>query len=307
VQLHLTACVESPVSFEYVDFIAKFYKHHVDLFQTDISQIYTAIEKLLSKNKIKEAERFMSNVIITHFKSITNIEELLHMLIRACSIVNIESRNDFCQNLISPIAYELTAKKYNKKLAGIFFDFILVILDLQAIKAPVCACRILNISDFYPWKQLDKQIIHLIQSCIAYDKIITDSSSNQIEHLDKILQLIHERTKTNPTIFHATHETALQAILKWSSIINNHTGKPYDGHVLIMGQEMTELVDRQQMTDDICIQLIDILQKRIDNNNEPNDLNQIDDHFLMVSLFINKNQLVNLFFLAYCKITIRIY
>jgi len=220
------------------------------------------------------------------------------MLIRACSTVIIESRNDFCQKLIFPIAYELTSKKYNKKLAGIFFDFILAILDLQVIKAPGCAYRILEMSDFYPWKQLDKQIIQLIQSCVAYDKIVNDSSSNQIEELDKIISLIHERTKTNPTIFHATHETALQAILKWLSIINKETGKLYDKHVFKMGQEMTELVDRQQITVDVCIQFIDVLQKRIDNNDEPNDLNHIDDQFLMVNLFINKNQLLSFFFLS---------
>jgi len=232
----------------------------------------------------------MSNVIIPHFNSITNLEELLHMLIRTCSIVHIESRNYFCQNFITRISYELIKKKFNKNLSGIFFDFILAILDLNIIEAPACACRILNINDFYPWKQLNKQLIHLIQSCISYDQMINTSFPNQLDQLAEILSLIHERTKTNVTIFHATHEPALQAIFKWSFIINNNTGKPYDIHVFKMGQKMTELVDQKQITVDICIQFIEILQKRIDNNDEPNELHQFDNYFLMVCLFLNKNQ-----------------
>jgi len=73
---------------------------------------------------------------------------------------------------------------------------------------------------------------------------------------------------------------------------------------------MTQLVDLQQVTVDICIQLIEIIQKRIDNNDESNDLDQVD-HFLNVSLVKGKNQLIksSVFssFLAYCKIILRIY
>lgn len=204
-----------------------------------------------------------------------------------CSIINIESRDSFCHEIISPMSYELSRKKFHKKLAEIFFDFILAIIDLHIIEASTCACRILDISEFYPWKQLDKQIIHLVQSCVTYDDISTDSSSSKLDDLTKILCKIHERAKTNQTIFYATHQTAVQAILKWSSIINKDTGNAYSTHVFKMGEEMTKLVDLQQVTVDLCIQLLEILQKRIDNNDEPNDLNNVDDYFLQVSLFRN--------------------
>jgi hypothetical protein len=302
-QLHLIACVEPPVSLDYVTLITQFYQKHVDSFKTNESQIYTNIEKFVSQNHIKEAERFMRYVIIPHFDSITNLEELLHMLIRTCSTVSIESRDEFCKALIYPISYELTKKKFHKKFAGIFFDFILAILDLNIIDAPPCAYRILEISDFYPWKQLDQQLIHLLQSCVLYDQMTSDSSSREPEKLEKILDIIHQRAKTNVTIYHATHEVALQAILKWSTIINNNTGKPYDSHVFEMGKQMTELVDQQKITSDICIQFIEILQKRID---EPNAISKDDVYFLTVSLFLKTNHLF-IIFLVYCQFIITLY
>ncbi len=54
---------------------------------------------------------------------------------------------------------------------------------------------------------------------------------------------------------------------------------------------MTQLVDLQQVTVDICIQLIEIIQKRIDSNDESNYFDQVD-HFLNVSLVKGKNQLI---------------
>jgi hypothetical protein len=299
-QFHLISCAESPVSLEYVNLIAKSYQRQVDLFKTNVSQIYTALEKLLFQNNIKEAERFMRDVIVTHFSLITNLEELLQMLIRACSSVSIESRTEFCHEIIAPISYELSKKKSNKKLAGIFFDLILAILDLNVIEAPECACRILAISDFYTWKQLDKQLTHLVQSCIAYDQLVIDSYFSPLDSLEDIVKIIHERVKSNPTILHATHETALQAIFKWSSIINDKTGKTYGRHVFKLGQKMTDIIDPRQITVDICRQLFEILQKRLDNNDEPCDLDQVHDHFFNVSLLINKHQISSIFFVAYC-------
>jgi hypothetical protein len=58
-----------------------------------------------------------------------------------------------------------------------------------------------------------------------------------------------------------------------------------------MGDVMTELVDQQKITPDTCIRFIEILQKRIDDNDEPRDSYQPDDHFLSVSLIVNQNQI----------------
>jgi len=255
------------------------------------NQVYAAIEKLVLDDKLKEAEHFMRDVIVPHFASITNLNELISIFIRLCSSVRHESRIYFCKEFISPISYELTKKKFHKKFAEIFFDFILAILDLHIIEALTCAYRILNINEFYPWKQLDKQLTHLIQSCSTYDQIINDSTFSELGNLSQILRLIQQRAKANITIFHATHEVALQAILKWSNIVNKDTGKSYSRHVFEMGEAMTELVDQQKITTDTCIRLIEILQKRIDDNDEPRDFNQPDDRFLMVSLIVNRKKL----------------
>jgi len=294
-RLHLQACVEAPVLSSYVDLMAKCYQRQPDLFKTNTSQIYIAIEKLVLQNKMKEAEYFTRNVITTHFNLITDLEELLHMLIRICPLVNIESQNYFCENIISSISYELTKKKSNKKFAGLFFDLILAILDLTIIEAPPCAARILNIADFYPWKQLDKQLTHLIQSCVAYDKIVRDSHFSKLDTLEDILKFIRERATANITILHATHESALQAVFKWSTMINNDTGKLYDKHVFKMGELMTELIDRKQITVDICSRFLEILQRRIDNNDEIYET-KICDQFLTVSLFMTKYLFISLFF-----------
>ncbi|CAF3723633.1 unnamed protein product [Rotaria sordida] len=281
VQYYLTTCLEPSISSDYVKLISKSYQCQVDMFKTNASQIYTTIVKLVSQNRIDDAGYFMDNVLIIHFNSISNLEELLHMLIHICSLVNIESRSLLCKTLISPISYELTNKKCNKNLARIFFDFVLAILNLNIIEAPKYADHMLSINDFYPWKQLDKQITHLIQSCINYDNIINDEYFSELDNLRKILSLINERSKIHVTILHATHESALQAVLKWSTIINNDTGKPYDKHVFEMGQPMTELIDRRQIPVDICSKFLEILRKQIDNNDEIYDFNYFHHNFFL--------------------------
>ncbi|CAF2790446.1 unnamed protein product [Rotaria sp. Silwood2] len=276
---YLTTCLEPSISSDYVYEISKSYQGQVDLFKIHVSQIYTTIEKLVSQNRIDHARYFMDNVLIIHYNSIPNLEELLHMLIHICSLVNIESRSLLCKNLISSISYELTIKKPNKQLAGTFFDFALAILSLHIKEAPKFADHILSISEFYPWKQLDKQITHLIQSCIMYDNIIDDTFPSELNHLENILNLIHERSKVNVTILPATHESALQAILKWSTIINNDTGKPYSEHVYRMGQIMTKLIDQRQITVDICSKFLEIIRKHIDNNDATYEFHQHHDDF----------------------------
>ena len=288
-RLHLISCVEPPVSADYVNCIAKSYQIQANLFKTNESQIYLAMEKLITQNNMKEAERFMRDILCTHISLITNPEELIHMLIRACSSVNIASRDIFCKEIISHMSYEFGRLKFNKKFAGIFFDLILAILDLNVEEAPASALRILEINEFYPWKQLDKQITHLIQLCIAYDQFLLDSNSSKLDALENIIIKIQDRIKAYPTLRSATHETALQAVIKWAAITNNNTQKTYGRHVFKMGQKMTELIDRQKITVDICSKLIETLQKRIDNNDETYDFSHDVDNFLDVSLFINNN------------------
>ncbi|UJR31959.1 hypothetical protein I4U23_019432 [Adineta vaga] len=277
-QQHISAAIAPPVSPKYVSLLAKSLQQHPDLFKNDPSQIYVAIEKLVSHNLFKEAECFFSHVIAPHFDLITNLEELIQTFIRMCSsVVDLECRSSFCKHLVSPLSYELTKKKLNKKLGNSCFDLIVAIVDLTVIEAPSCAKRLLSISEFYPWKQLDQQLTHLIQSCSAYDQIIVSSTNSELDNLDGMLKLIHDRATTNPSMLRATHQPALEAVLKWSSPINIDNGQAYPKHVYTMGEPMTELVDEKQMTVDICRQLISILQKHVDSVDD--DKYVVESHY----------------------------
>ena len=123
-----------------------------------------------------------------------------------------------------------------------------------------------------------------------------------MDDLEKILHILAQRAQQFDNIKRAVHAIALQAVFKWSTIINQQTGKFYDFYVFSMGRELAELIDLRQMNVDICIQLIDILQKRIDRNDEPYDLRDQDDYFLHVNFifFFVKNQLnIYIFVLFY--------
>ena len=121
------------------------------------------------------------------------------------------------------MSYELSKNKFHRDLAELFFDLTLTILDLNIIAALKLAYGLLSTKDFYPWKQLCKQITHLIQSSISYHHFIIDSYFSKLDDLERILELIRERTKTNTTILQATHESVLKVMVKWASIINNDT------------------------------------------------------------------------------------
>ena len=304
--IHLDACAESPISKDYVYAIAKYYQNHVDLFQTHANQIFTAMEKLIIQDGLKAAECFMEYVIIGCFNSITNHEELLQTFTRFCPLVPPASRDYFCKNFIASLSYELSNKKYPKKLAPFFFDLLLAILDLRVMQAPSCAYRVINISEFYPWKQLDKQLTRLIQSCVTYDTV-TDDSKNEPNNLTGILTLIKERGKVNKSIFQATHQVALQAIFKWSSIIDITTGQLYPKQAFTMGEVMTHLLEQQKITADICMQLLQALQKRIENNDESKTNNAPDDSFLVVRFLQRATSIIPFSFLECCLSNIWIY
>ena len=51
---HLSACIQPPVSSDYVRLIARYYEKHPDSFQKHINQIYAAMEKLVTDDKLKE-------------------------------------------------------------------------------------------------------------------------------------------------------------------------------------------------------------------------------------------------------------
>ena len=209
---------------------------------------------------------------------IEDVEQLLRTCIRLCSLVHPGSGEQFCKVVLSPLTYEFGSKKFSKKLAPLLFDLVIAILDLRVVDAPQWAYRILNKRDFYPWKDLTGPLTHLVQSCVAYDTFVTTSYSSPLDQLENILNLIQERSKVTVTIFRATHETSLKAVLKWLMIVNEQTGQAYGSHVFQMGAQLLNLIDEQQVTVDTCTQLLDILQSQLDE-----EVNHHYENFLRVS------------------------
>ncbi|CAF0879631.1 unnamed protein product [Adineta ricciae] len=268
-QLHLSTAVTPPVAFDYVNLLAKSLQRQPDLFKNNSSHIYAAFEQLVLHNNIKEADSILTYVIVHHFALITNHEEIINLFIRLCSAVtDIECRHSFCKLLIAPFVYELTKKKPNKKLAVSCFDLIIAIADQKVAEALSSVKRLIAISEFYPWKQLDKQLTHLLQTCSAYDEVSGGTENNDLSILADVLKLLHDRSKTNTSILQATHEPALEAVLKWCSGRNVADGEGYREYVYEMGQSMTELVDEKRVSADTCRQVVAVLQKRVDDLDE---------------------------------------
>jgi hypothetical protein len=265
--------------------LAKALERQPDLFKAHSSQLYTALEKLISQNNIKEAEYLVRYAIVIHFDLITQLDELLHMLIRVCpSLVDAHTRSHFCKLIISPLSYALVKKKPNKKVAVTLFDLLVAILDLCVIEAPECAYRMLDISEFYPWKQLGEQLTHLVRSCIAYDQIIVTSLSCKLDKLASILKLTGERSQANPTVLSATREAALEAVMKWSSPVNVETGQLYQKHVYAMGEQMTRLIDNRQFSVEFCSKLLAVVQNHVARNDDPTyHVDESYGRFLIVS------------------------
>ena len=283
-QLHLSAAVTPPVASDYVNLLARSIQRQPDLFKANSSHIYAAIEQLVIHNNIKEADSILTYAILHHFALITNHEEIINLFLRLCSVVtDVECRHSFSKLLIEHFTYELAKKKPNKKLAVSCFDLLVAIADLNVAEALASVKRLIAISEFYPWKQLDKQLTHLIQSCSAYDEVLDDKENRDLSITADILKLVYDRSKTNASILQATHEPALEATLKWTSGRNVADGERYREYVYEMGKSMTELVDEKRMSVDTCRQLIAVLQKRIDDLDEDtHEVNYAYEGFLSV-------------------------
>ncbi|CAF4237775.1 unnamed protein product, partial [Rotaria magnacalcarata] len=100
-------------------------------------------ERLVLANRIGDARNIIDDTIDVHFKTAVDISTLLQMFIRLCPQLNVDYRNEFCDQIIFPLSINLASEKCNKKLAPLLFDFALVILDLNVIKAPKCALELL--------------------------------------------------------------------------------------------------------------------------------------------------------------------
>ena len=274
-QSDLMTCVGPPVSSPLIDLLIKSFNGNVDLFKANSSHVLTVIERLLSMNNIKDTRSFVEHTIIVHFDSAVDIDALLRMLIRACPLVSVEHRKELCLQVIWYIAEKLSNVKCNKKLAPLCFDFALVILDLCVIEAPRHARRILEKTEFYPWKELAPRCSDIVRLCAAYDNIDEKTVINDLSYLENILGLVIERANANLVIFHATHGEALRAVLRWLSRVESDNKKRWGAHVFNMGHKMLDLIDQRQITSDTCVQIIGALQKRVDSNEEDDNYDDV--------------------------------
>jgi hypothetical protein len=264
--LDLTLCAEV-VSSSHVYLIVQLFHNNCDLFITNYTQVLTVIERLILAAKFPEPNQFVSSVITTHFDAI-DLEPLLRMTIRICPLQMdaMEHRNLLCSKVLLPISYGLSSIKGKKKSAPLFFEFALATLELYVLDAPECALHVLNKAEFYPWKELIPRIADLVRICASYDTIVEKSFFSKLDKVTAIIALIYERAKGTPVILRTTHDPALEAILRWSD-----KKTAWCLHVHKTGYTMLDLIDKEQVTVDICVKFIDALRNRVSNDDDDDD------------------------------------
>ena len=279
-QIDLLACSEVPVNTDYVFFLSKSYNRNVELLRANFSQALTAIERLLETNSIREARYFVNEAVLSHIEVAVDFDPFLRMLLRVCPLIPIDHRNEACKEVMNLITYQFKRVKFSKKLAPLCFELVLAILDLCVIEAPKCAQYLLEKNEFYPWKDLAPRFTEFVRLCANYDRIETTKSFSDLDTLSDILRLVSERAKSTLTIYQATHQEALQAILRWSGLIGDQPKKRWPRHVYRMGEAMLNLLDKRQIKSETLVQLIEALRKKVADNEENDDQEELDHNTL---------------------------
>jgi hypothetical protein len=266
-KLDLTTLFPDDATSDEMYSVATSCENNCDLFKSNYARMLETIERLILMDKIENAASFVYKPLVKHLATV-DITPLLQMTIRVCSlIVNTNERRDLlCSKILYHLIDALNSTKANKKLAPLFFDLILAILELCVMHAPRYAEKLLNKSEFYPWKDLASRIGDLVRICGSYDSIVHNDFFSELDALKNILELISARAKLNPILYRATHEPALKAIVRWS---NKNT--KYSMHVYKMGGEILDLIDPQQTTIDICSKFIDALRHNVSTDDEDDD------------------------------------
>ncbi|CAF4634898.1 unnamed protein product [Rotaria sp. Silwood1] len=267
-QIYLRACMEPPISSDLIYLMVKSYKRNVNLLEENFNLVLTVIEKLLTLNHLSEARQFVIQVVLEHFDVFVNMEALIQMFIRVCPLIHADYRNDFCHEILLSVTYKLGNVKCNKSLAPSCFDLVLCILNLCVIEAPKCAESLLEKKEFYPWKELAPRFNDLVRSCVAYEQIDIKSYWSDLDSLSNILRLAGDRAKINTVIFRATHEPALEAVLRWSRSDDNDNTKIWSTHVYRMAEAMFGLIDQQKITADSFSQFLKALHQKIVDNQQ---------------------------------------
>ncbi|CAF5061415.1 unnamed protein product, partial [Rotaria sp. Silwood1] len=286
-QIDFLQCIEEPISNDYILFISKSYNRNPHLIKNNLSQALLVIERLLLGYHIRAVRYYIDQAILAHIETVIDIEALVQMFIRVCPLIPIDHRQESCKEVISNVAYKLGRMKCSKKLAPIFFDFAITLLDLCVLEAPSCALYLLEKNDFYPWKDLAPRFTDLLRLCSAYERVEVKKSSSELDSLVTILQLVVDRAKAYAIIYRSTHKEALQAISRWTYTNdnnNNDNRKIWPNHVYNMGRPMLDLIDQRHITIDICTQFIEALRLRIIDNELAED--DIPINYIMISFFV---------------------
>jgi hypothetical protein len=279
----IAKCADSSLSADVLAALASSYKRNANLFKTNFAHALKIIEQLLLANRLDDASDFIDETIEVQFNTAVDVDTLLRMFIRVCPQMNSSCRNDLCRKVISPISNTLEDIKCNKKLAPVFFDFAVVVLDLRVDRAPTSALRVLSKREFYPWKDLASSFNRLVRPCAVYDTIKDEVCYDDLVALDDILELAVKQANLHVSITQATHDEALRAVLRWSESPSSAKKIAWPIHVYRMGRQMVFLIDERKITIDTSAQLIEALRKRVISGNE--DDSEEDARDLIASYF----------------------
>lgn len=254
----------------------QFYKHAVDhSAQSSIwSEITTIFRETLFPDQVTETNSMTdidncisqkryddAGSIVSHldFKTV-DLNAFLRSLIRYCSM-EIEDRDSFCSNFLIRCVFQLVDVSEDKQYASLYFELALAILKLSSLKAPDTAYRLLRQADFYPWKDLIHGLFEMFKSCIAYDTISCEEYFSDLNELENILSIIVKKSPTYPQLAASIQPLALDTILRWGDVQCNG-----GHHVYRMGCVLFECIQSKQLTEEICVKLIDVLQGQVNLN-----------------------------------------
>lgn len=268
VKIDIELCGTEPICSDHVFFVSKNYKTHPEFIKDNFPSVLFAIEHLLIGKNERETRFFLGEAIFPHLESGLDLEALTKMFIRVCPLIPIENRDETCKNIISNVTFQFAQLKCSKKLAPIFFEFALVLLNLHVIQAAPCAERLLQKNDFYPWKELSNRFVDLIRLCVSFDDFEVKKTFSDLDSLAKILRLIAERAKGLPILYRTTHSEALKAISRWTE------PKSWSNHVFRMAETMMDLIDKRQINVELCVQFIEAIRAKIIANEKDEENNQ---------------------------------
>lgn len=234
------------------------------------------MESLLVKNRFKDAEVLMDDVLAKHFSSIPDLQPLFQIFTQLIPKISNEKKKEFAKRILSTLCDQLSRVKANKNLSLLFFDLAISILEMRTIEAVKYAKELLERENFYSWKDLGERLKKLIQLCGSYDELKIDDdddNTSDLSNLADILDILHQVVEGNHDIFRFTHGPALVCILRWTSPSkgSSQNKQQWPDYVYRMGKYMIQLIDSKQITLDTYCQLIQKIHNQLQMKRDDDD------------------------------------